>query len=797
MHLKWKLLIVLSLVFNLWFYQCLPEPIFIEPNSSVLYDENGELLSATIAKDEQWRFPLIKRVPKKFVICLKTYEDKRFEHHIGVDILALGRAIYQNIREGKIISGASTLSMQLIRLSRKGQERTYGEKILELLKAIRLELRYSKKEILRYYSTYAPFGGNVVGLETAAWRYFGIEPSKLSWAESAMLAVLPNSPALVNPNRNREELLKKRNTLLRKLYINGEIDSTTWSFSVFEPLPLKTFPIAQDALHLLQTHNSSKKDASSAQVYTTLSKPLQLKVNQVLKRHGKILRENAIGNAAALIIEVESGDIKAYAGNIMNPQGKGDDGRFVDIIQARRSSGSILKPLLYASRLHEGEILPKTLIPDIPTNFNGYRPLNFTRSFLGAVQADQSLAQSLNVPAVHMLRDYGIAKFHHKLQEVGMSTLDRAPANYGLTLILGGAETSLWDLAKMYGGMARTLKNYPHYNGRYDPEIYRPPNYLKGNSYTTIPASEHSEKLVKHPPLSASAIWHTFEAMKKVLRPHEDQIRDQLSHRANIAWKTGTSFGFRDAWAVGCTPDYVVAVWAGNADGEGRPGLVGLHAAAPILFDIFNALPRSDKWFFQPFDEMAKIPVCKESGYRASTICESRDSSWVQKSGLKTLACPYHKNFHLDPSLNWQVNSSCISPSEIKHTPFFVLPPAMERFYVQGNLAYKSPPPFREGCEVSNANTQNPSMDWIYPRHDARIFIPYGLDGKRSNAIFELAHKISSVRVFWHLNGEFLGETRDEHKMPLAPQLGLHKLVCVDEFGEILEKEFEIVEKGK
>ena len=748
----------------------------------VLNDKNGQLLGARIAEDGQWRFPYQEAIPDKFTKAITTFEDHRFFQHPGFDIIGIGRAIRQNVKARKVISGASTLSMQVIRLARKGQARSFTEKIIEIILATRLELAYSKEEILALYASHAPFGGNVVGLETASWRYFGKQPALLSWAEAAMLAVLPNSPALIHPGRNRTALLEKRNRLLQRLQESGYLDELQLSLAKEESLPAKPLPLPNLAPHLLdrvQQEVFSNSKNTLTRLTTTVDMDLQIAATQIIQKHQQHLKGNDIHNSAALILEVESGQVLAYVGNAIHT-GK-EHGEQVDIIKAPRSTGSILKPFLYAGLLQEGQLLPNSLITDIPIQMNGYQPKNFHESYDGVVPASQALIRSLNVPFIKLLQLYGLEKFHFLLHQLGLSTIRQSASYYGLPLILGGAEGTLWDITNAYRAMAKTLNNYTTLNSVYDPNDFMSANY----SYVEKP----SKQLIDEAPvLSAAAIYYTFEAMKKVERPNAEGSWEQFSSSQKIAWKTGTSIGFRDAWAVGVTSKYAIGVWVGNADGEGRPGLVGVQTAAPILFDLFDLLPSAD-WFHVPYDACVALSVCKKSGYRASPLCLP-DTIWAPISGQQVPACPYHQLVHLDPTGNYQVNSSCLSPNQMKHQPWFILPPGEAHYYQFISPNYQVLPPFLDGCIV-NSNAATP-MEMIYPKQSTKITIPIDIDGTMSQTVFKAAHRDPLAIVYWHLDDTYIGSTQSFHHQALNPLPGKHLLTLIDEQGNRLEQFFEI-----
>ncbi|MCS6832691.1 MAG: penicillin-binding protein 1C, partial [Flammeovirgaceae bacterium] len=689
-----------------WYIGILPSPLFDVPYSTVLLDADENLLSATVAKDEQWRFPLKEDVPEKFVTCLLLFEDKYFYWHWGVNPISILRALKQNLAHGRIVSGGSTITMQVVRLFRKKPRRTIMEKCIEIMLATRLEWSYTKKEILCLYAAHVPFGGNVVGLEAAAWRYFGRNASQLSWAESATLAVLPNAPSLVFPGKNQEKLLQKRNRLLDKLLAEKIIDTLTWKLSLLEPLPQKPLPLPSHTPHLLTRVINEGKEGTF--VRTTIRLHWQKAAQFVVEKHHQYLSGNEIHNAALLLAEVESGNVLAYVGNTSHPNNEHQNE--VDIITALRSTGSLLKPFLFASMQQEGMLLPQTLVDDIPVCFSGgYMPKNFDKSYDGVVPAQTALTRSLNIPAVLMLQNYGIARFQEKLKALGMTTLKKSPDHYGLSLILGGAEGTLWEMTGIYASMARTLQYFHKSNGKYSAENFRPLSYLPSTSKKGHP----SQEIV--PPLDAASIWLTFETLKSVTRPREEQGWQIFTSGRPIAWKTGTSFGFRDAWAIGVSPHYVIGVWVGNANGEGRPGLTGLNCAAPILFDIFRQLDESD-WFSPPYDELIRMPICRQSGYLALLHCSPVDTVWVHRNGERMEACPYHKIIHLD-AYGRRVNSLCVSTSEMKVTSWFVLPPLQEWYYKQKNLTYQPLPPFAQGCEKENIFP----FALVYPKEKTQI----------------------------------------------------------------------------
>jgi len=782
-YIKFSGVILLAL-FVLWgiFYMLTPRNLFHVPYSTLVYSVEGELLGARIANDGQWRFPQADSLPDKFITCLTTYEDKRFFYHPGIDPIALVRAIRSNLRSKQIVSGGSTLTMQLARQARGNQNRNIYEKGIEALWAVFLETTHSKQEILKLYASHAPFGGNVIGMETAAWRYFGRSAFHLSWAESATLAVLPNSPALIHPGRNRTALKKKRDRLLFALKEQHLISAEEYDLSCMEPLPEAPLPLPNEAPHLLARMNT---ETNQSRLNTSVKQELQRQVQRITDSYARQYSSNHIYNLAVLVADVETGETLAYAGNVSF---KGDEkrGNQVDIITSPRSTGSILKPFLYAGMLHDGLILPSTLISDVPLNINGFTPQNYNKTFFGAVSAHQAIERSLNVPLVRMLSQYNTGRFMSLLKSMGITTLRFNEEHYGASLILGGSEGTLWDLCGMYGSLARVLKHYRTYNGRYNPADIHPLALTITEKEIPITSITDS-RLTDKPLLSAASLWFMTEAMAALNRPEEETDWQQFSSMKQVAWKTGTSYGGRDAWAIGFTPGHVVGVWVGNASGEGRPGLTGVGNAAPVLFDVFSLLPSSG-WFDMPYDELEQIAVCRHSGHKASAICEHADMTYIPISGNKTAICPYHRQIHLSADGRFRVNSSCEATENMLIRSWFVLPPAQEYYYRNYHIDYRPLPPFKPGCD----GTQSRQIDLIYPEHNAILYLPKGFSGEQESFIFKAAHGRDDATLYWHLDDEFLGETHGQHQITCRPSSGKHLLTLIDSWGNQRKILFEV-----
>ncbi|MBN2745563.1 MAG: penicillin-binding protein 1C [Bacteroidales bacterium] len=768
----WAFLLFVGFVFY-WF--SLPSTVIDKPMSTVVLSSDGRLLSARLAADGQWRFPAADSLPDKLKTCVLYFEDRHFYKHPGINPVSLVKAISRNIKAGRTVSGGSTITMQVARISLGNRNRTLKNKLLEMIRATRIELSYSKQEILSLWLNNAPFGGNIVGIEAASRRYFNRSAFQLSWAESATVAVLPNAPSLIYIGKNQKLLLEKRNRLLKKLYDYAVIDQLTYDLSIAEPLPEKLFSLPNIAPHLTDLYN---RNSQRHLIKSSIDYNLQLRIAQTVQPSVEELVQTGIGNVAILVVKVETGEVVAYHGNLTSQKNPAEYDHFVDIMQAPRSSGSTLKPFLYASAFDRGLLMPSTLVQDIPTFYGNYHPVNFDEQYSGLSPAAMALATSLNIPAVRLLQSAGIPHFHKLLQDIGFTTITQNPDFYGLSLILGGAEVTLFELTGAYSSMARVLKNY-HSKG-----------YQASDWHSPIITKEKKKEVFssKHEIISASAIYETFYSLLDANRPANETGWKLFSSTRKIAWKTGTSFGLRDAWSVGVNPDYVVGVWSGNANGEGRPGLTGLTVAAPLMFKVFDLLPESG-WFEKPEEEMIRLKICSKTGFKAGPNCLETKEILADRNADLTAVCPYHKLLHLDSTLSYQVNSSCESVSNIRTQPWLVFPPVEEYYYQQQHHDYQSAPPFRYDC----AGNREAVMEFVYPIWGAKITLTKDMGGEEGEIIFKVAHRNKLAKVFWHLDNQFLGTTENIHDLMLKPDVGNHWLTVTDQEGNTKTLKFSVV----
>ncbi|MDE2810841.1 MAG: penicillin-binding protein 1C [Gemmatimonadota bacterium] len=739
----------------LYFLTPLPRPLFAPDYSTLIVDHDGQLLRAFLSHGQQWCFPpdTSLAVPAKLRTAVLHFEDRRFYRHLGVDPLALGRALYQSATAGTVKSGASTITMQVARLMRP-KERTYVNKTLETLLALKIELYYAKDQILRLYLDHAPYGGNIVGYQAAAHKYFRKPPDELTWSEAATLAVLPNAPGLVSPTADPQRLVQKRNRLLADLQNSGYFDAETLRLALAEPVPTRAFPYPVWAPHLSR---SLKRDRQGRLIKTTIDANLQRELESLVGRHLRYLDHQGIGNGAALLVETGSGKVRAYVGSrdFFDPVHQGQ----VDGVIAPRSSGSLLKPFLYALSMDAGLILPQTLVKDVPTFYSGFSPRNADERYDGLVRAEEALVRSLNVPAVRLLRRYGLFNFYRFLQDAGVSTLVRPADDYGLPLILGGAEVTLWDMARLFRGLAR--------GGQIEPLRY---------------LQEQTELAPSVPLISPSAAYLVLEALRNVRRPGVEYYWHQYQDQWPLAWKTGTSYGQRDAWALGVSPAWTIAVWVGNFSGEGNPALSGARAAGPLLFDIFHRVPKDldQAWFPRPDADLTTATLCLDSGQPASPHCPQPTQALTPRHRRPMPRCPYHRSIVLNGAGTHQVCSLCWKPDDHRLAQQMVYPTDVVQYLRERGQVLHDPPPHKADCPVQ---PEAKPLQVLYPTPEARLQVGRDFDGKQQPIVLRAAHSDRERALFWYVNHRFLGRTVNQHRLAVSLEPGAHALEIVDAHG--------------
>jgi penicillin-binding protein 1C len=737
----------------------LPEPLFAQDYSTIVLDEQGRILRVFLNQNQQWALPDDgSEIPYKLKTAVVHYEDKRFYQHFGVDLLALARALYQNAVHRQRVSGASTITMQVARLMQP-KPRTVKSKLIEMAQAVKIEWKYSKDEILKLYLLHAPYGSNIIGYRTASLRYFGKEPENLSWAEAATLAVLPNNPANVNPMQNADQLKIKRDQLLLRLRRAEIIDQETYELAAVEPLPESQMPFPLSAPHLAE---SLKRSEDQDIITTTIDKDLQDWATKVLQRYIAELSRHGIKNGALLIADTATGAVKAYVAS----QDYFDNDNFgkIDGVQMRRSGGSTLKPFLYALAMDEGLIGPTSVLPDAPISYGGYTPYNSDRSFNGIVRAGTALIRSLNAPAVYLLNQYGVKNFYDFLKAAGLKGLTKTHQDYGLSLVLGGCEVSLWELCALYRGLG-TLGRFTDLHVLKLPEGQGP----SGDAQLITPGSAYL----------------VLEILAEVARPGLEHHWQNYASGVPLAWKTGTSYGSRDAWAAGVSPQWTVAVWVGNFDGSEAKGLTGIDAAAPLLFQVFNGLDKNpyQPWFACPEDALVEIEVSAATGYRLKTEegqhTAKTETIMVPQAAKPLRYSPYERTVYLNLAETMQVCSLCWDRDDLKAVLRLDFPPEIRALL---NTVSQGPalPPHNPECPASK---QHNPVSIAYPQPNSYIFIPRDASGQYQRISMEVLHADPGATIFWYLDEQYLGETTGGHTINLAPDTGWHRLYVIDTAG--------------
>jgi penicillin-binding protein 1C len=738
-------------------------------DGAVFLAGDGTMLRTYLNRDEQWLLPWPEpTIPRRLEAAVLESEDRWFFLHPGVNPAAIVRAALQNVRSRAVVSGGSTITMQLARIL-DPKPRTVVSKLREIVQAIRIELRSTKREILAAYLGYAPYGGNVIGAPAAALRYFGKAVGDLTWAEAATLAVLPRAPGRVFPaspggTEADEALGAARDRLLERLERRGHLEHDQLSASLAEPLPDTPRPFPFDSPHLTERLYGAGFD--SGVVRTTIDSGLQREIERLAGVHALWLGSLGIRNLSILVAETESGRVRAYVGSqgYFDAEGSGA----VDGVAAARSSGSILKPFLYALAIDDGLVIPETMMIDVPTSFGAFTPQNVDFAYFGMIAAREALARSLNVPAVRLLSDYGVRDFHLALTRAGMTTLFRRPDDYGLTLVLGGAETRLDELVALYRGLGRL--------GLFGPL-----------AYVEEPGREDDVRL-----LSEGSASLVLDMLRELKRPGDEVWWERRPETAPIAWKTGTSYGNRDAWAVGVSPDWTVGVWVGNFDGEVNANLRSTRTSAPLLFDVFNLLPYTTRWFEVAAEAFRTETICLDTGYLAGSDCEHIARVRVPRTAPTLPVCPYHRRVFLSADRRHEVCSLCREEGEPIIESRLLYPSDAVQYLAERGAPVDSVPPHRPTCPAFGTGDPT-NLSIIHPAPGSVIYLPRDFDGRLQELAFRGAHRSPQMRVFWYLDGRYLGESVGTHIMTAETGAGPHELLLLDEEGIRRSSRFSVV----
>ncbi|MCL2100873.1 MAG: penicillin-binding protein 1C [Fibromonadales bacterium] len=753
------LIIFLSLFFGFLLSLLFP-PQSKSDDSRILFDSQGKLLRVWLNKDEQYKFPKSEKISAKYKIAVLHFEDKRFNWHFGIDPAAVLRAVKQNAQAGGIESGASTITMQVARL-KNPSSRTFFAKLRETHTALRMELWQSKDEIFAEYASLAPMGGNVVGAETACWRFFGHGSEEITWAQAALLALLPNRPSALNLKKEREKLLERRNNLLKSLAKAGHIDAETLGSALQEPLPVANANWRFKTPHYAEAVFSLFPNQI---LHGTIDGKVQEQLERIAKNHGQKIREYSNVNISVIITETQTGKIRGYLGSLeyYDTLSKG----MIDGVRARRSTGSILKPFLYALAIERGPYTPESLVEDVPTWFRGFSPYNADKSFCGILPLSEALSRSLNVPSVRILSEYGVGDFHFWLENAGLGGLFRLPEYYGLSLVLGGGEASLMELVPLYSMLMNNGKRT---------EL----QWIEGN------VSQRNEQLLRK-----WTAYYAREILTSVVRPDFEQYYLQFNNQIPVAWKTGTSYGSRDAWAIGVNAQWTIGVWLGNFAGGSVANLSGSSAAAPLLFSLFNNLSAHSKdlWKGEPDADFEDVEICELSGYRAKPICPHKKSVSLPIN-RNNQACSFHKETIISKSGGFAVCSLCWNVEDTLRIVEEHYTPAVRNQLRRIGREPKAETFHNPHCPAKKTETL---FSITYPENGARLFLPSKDALSEMGFVATAAHKERDAELQWFLNGTFLGVTRGEHKMAVSVGTGEHRIGVQDLLGVYLEARFRV-----
>ncbi|OPB34150.1 peptidoglycan glycosyltransferase PbpC [Pseudomonas fluorescens] len=770
--MRWALGGVVLVVALLWLADRIwPLPLPQDDLARVVLAEDGTPLWRFADANGVWRYPVHTReVSPYYLDALLTYEDRWFYQHPGVNPLALVRATWQNLSGARVVSGGSTLSMQVARLL-DPHSRTLHGKLRQLWRTAQLEWHLSKDEILNLYLNRAPFGGTLQGVAAASWAYLGKSPSQLTHAEAALLAVLPQAPSRLRPDRHPQRAQEARDKVLRRL-----AEFQVWPQSAVDEAleePLLLAPRLEPSLAPLLARRLNRPD-SPPLIRTTLDATLQRRLEDLLLGWRARLPEHT--SAAILVVEEESMAVRAYLGSVDINDAK----RFghVDMISALRSPGSTLKPFLYGMALDDGLIHSESLLQDVPRRYGDYRPGNFSMGFTGAVPASTALSSSLNLPAVQLLEAYGPKRFAAQMRIGGMPLALPALAEPNLALILGGAGSRLEDLVSGYSALARD-----------------------GKSATL--RLQPDDTLRERPLLSPGAAWIVRRILSGQARPDRDP-RAELVQRPVLAWKTGTSYGFRDAWAIGVGPRYLIGVWIGRPDGTPVPGQFGLASAAPLMLQVHDVLTNRDsqRGISAPVKpvpaNIGVAAICWPLGQpmsRSDPNCRRQRFAWTLDNTtpptLQALDQPLSVGLMESIWVNakgLRVDARCpgATPQNIALWPAPLEPwlPRVERREARIPAADPDCPP--------PALAASSPLSIVGVREGDQLRLPAASQQALRLKISALG---GSGRRWWFLNGAPLGDSANQDSINASfERLGRYQLSVLDEAGQTARLEFNVVD---
>ncbi|HYJ65636.1 MAG TPA: penicillin-binding protein 1C, partial [Parafilimonas sp.] len=672
-----------------------------------------------------------------------------------VNIIAVGRAFFNNLFHLKRTSGASTITMQVVRMLHP-ESRTYFNKCIEMFRAAQLELHHSKNEILELYCNLLPYGGNIQGIKTASLLYLNKTPDKLSLAEVTALSVVPNRPSSLVPGKNNNAIILERNKWLNnfkqaKLFSANIIDDAlNESFTAKRNHAPNEVP--QFAWRL------RKNNLSQTQIRSTLDENTQQKTETLVSNYTAHLKQRNINNAAVIVINNQTHEVAAYVGS---PDFK-DHINYgeVDGVQALRSPGSTLKPLLYGLCFDAGVITPKTVVEDVPLNIGGYAPENYDLNFRGNVTAEEALKNSFNIPAVELLNQLGVKNFIHKLAVAGFNSAWKNRQKEGLSLILGGCSVRLDELAALYSSFANDGKYYPL-------------QWIENDSSHNTTIFKRGIKI-----LSTGADFMLTQILSTLHRPDLPNAYDEAENIPKIAWKTGTSYGRKDAWSVGYNKTYTIAVWIGNFSGEGVPDLSGASVATPLLFQLFNSIDynANNDWEQAPKDLSFRL-VCSKTGKLPDDFCDEQVMDYYIPGVSNNERCNHLKQVYVSGDEKYSYCTSCLPSGGYKIKYFENISPELSAYYKSNHIAYEKIPLHNPAC----TRAFNGRAPVITSLSNNMVYII--MDKQQQQLALSCSTSNDVSKVYWYINDKFYSAANPAQKILFTPNSSVIKISCADDKG--------------
>lgn len=754
---------------------CLPRPPLLEgiSFSRCYLDRNGVPLRYTLAKDGIYRIhiPLAKISPIVIEATL-LHEDRYYRFHPGMNPVALGKAFWNEIFGGHRRFGASTISMQLARLRFHLQTRTWSGKCVQIFRALQLERHYSKDEMLEAYLNLAPYGRNIEGIGTASMIYYGKAPEHLTLAEALTLSVIPQSPTRRTPHPEGENkaLQDAREVLFSQwLAVHPEDEKERALLQMaLQVRSLQALPFR--APHFVDRVN--QRPGLPGVVKTTidsdLQKVLEKEVTAFIRQHS----DAGVHNAAALLVDASNMDVVAAVGSA-NYSSKEIDGQ-VNGVTMRRSPGSALKPLLYALAMDQGIIQPHSLMRDMPSSFAGYNPENFDREFIGPIQADAALRQSRNIPAVWLASQLKGKSLYQLLQESGVKDL-RNESAYGLTIALGSTEVSMEDLARLYAMLANR-------------------GNFKNLRMTSDDPVDAGRSLIR-----PEATFLVLDMLKPSVRPGAaTRCEGRRDGRGAVAWKTGTSWSFRDAWSVAVFDHYVMVVWVGNFDGKGNEIFVGKKTAAPLLFQMIDAVrlrrPVPDglaAWEDPTGLNLEKCDLCSVTGELENDHCPHTFKGWFIPGVSPIRTCTVHQQIYIDPQTGKRLRDPDGKPG-VRQELCECWPSDMMELFRKAGLPRRSPPPY---ADEENRNTVGNTFVPVIrsPQEGVTYAIPLGGDEQHSSLALKASVHADARKIYWFAGASYLGEGKPDEVFPWKPNMaGKYQITVADDLGRASSRTIEV-----